>query len=94
MDDENDVTKVKVPKETNCSNLEPNLEITVTSISAIPQELNQQRLQNKNFTRENLKEKILKPIKDIYPTGSDWNEIAEIISKVLDNFYIMMIRIV
>ncbi|XP_033226311.1 katanin p60 ATPase-containing subunit A-like 2 isoform X2 [Belonocnema kinseyi] len=81
--DENDLVKGTAHKETNILAIEPNLEITVTPIFAIPHEGNNARNQNKNLNRENnyIKEKVLKPIGDLYPVGSDWREIADIISK-------------
>lgn len=82
MDGENDVMKLNVAKIAVNTNLDTNLEITATSINAIPHQLNQQRILNKNFTEEDVEEKVLKPIKDLYPLGSNWSEIAEIISNV------------
>lgn len=80
VDGENDVMKLNVAKIAVNTNLDTNLEITATSINAIPHQLNQQRILNKNFTEEDVEEKVLKPIKDLYPLGSNWSEIAEIIS--------------
>ena len=60
--------------------------MTVTPIFPVPHEgINHTRNLYKNLITEDnhVKERFIKPIGDLYPLGSDWREIAEIISKVI-----------
>ncbi|KAF7398583.1 hypothetical protein HZH66_006480 [Vespula vulgaris] len=80
-DDENGTSKNKVPSSKPTTNgvaiEESNFGITVMSI--FPSENAPSKAIGYDFISDN--ERTLKPIGDLYPSGSEWREIAEIISR-------------
>ncbi|XP_012282000.1 katanin p60 ATPase-containing subunit A-like 2 [Orussus abietinus] len=82
LDEDNHSIKQKSTlKENAVPSSEPNLEIMVTPI--FPNYASCEQPQNKSTFEANVfdNERIVKPIGDLYPVGSEWRELADVICR-------------